>query len=138
MMVGRFGGDSVQVRVGRSRMTDLAGGCALVGASLATLVASVPVALCGFAVLGLGTSVLFPQLYDAAAKAPGRRGSGFTALLIGQRIGTTVLPVIVASLADTDRFDFGAAIAVLLIPTSLIVLVGGRTVVRLAPTEPTR
>ena len=138
MMVGRFGGDSIQVRVGRLRMTDLAGSCAVLGASLATLVASVPVALCGLAILGLGTSVLFPQLYDAAAKAPGRRGDGFTALLIGQRIGTTVLPVIVASLADTARLDFGGAMALLLLPAALVVLAGGRTVVRLAPTERTR
>ena len=33
-------------------------------------------AVVGFLIAGLGTSVLFPQLYDRAARAPGPPGSG--------------------------------------------------------------
>jgi hypothetical protein len=87
---------------------------------LATLVPVEAVSLVGFLVAGLGTSVLFPQLYDQAARLPGPPGSGFAAMLIGQRSTGIVAPLVIGTLANTDLFSVGGAMAVLLIPAAII------------------
>ena len=78
------------------------------------------VSLLGFLVAGLGTSVLFPQLYDQAARLPGPPGSGFAAMLIGQRSTGIVVPLVIGTLANTELFNVGQAMAVLLIPAAII------------------
>ena len=76
--------------------------------------------LVGFLVAGLGTSVLFPQLYDQAARLPGPPGSGFAAMLIGQRSTGIVAPLVIGTLANTELFGVGGAMAVLLIPAAIV------------------
>ena len=85
MTVGRLGGDWVQMRVGPTHLVRLSAIVAGTGSALAMLVPNVAVSVVGFLIAGLGTSILFPQLYDRAAKAPGPPGSGFASMLIGQR-----------------------------------------------------
>jgi hypothetical protein len=67
-------------------------------------------------------SVLFPQLYDQAARLPGPPGSGFAAMLLGQRSTAIVTPLVVGSLADTAVFGVGDAMATLLVPATIIAL----------------
>jgi len=122
MTVGRLSGDWVQVRVGAGTLIRGAAGLALVGALLATLVPNVPVSIAGFLVGGLGTAVLFPQLYDRAARWPGPTGSGFAAMLVGQRGSAVVTPALVGVLADTDALSVGQAMAIVLVPSATLVL----------------
>ena len=69
-----------------AQLPGLRGTPVLIALSLiAALVPNVAVSILGFLVAGLGTSVLFPQLYDRAARSAGPPGSGFASMLIGQR-----------------------------------------------------
>ena len=117
MTVGRFGGDFVLVRVGARRLAQGAAVVAGVGSVLATLVPAVGASFVGFVLGGLGVSVLFPGLYDAAAKTP--RGRGFASMLVGQRSATIVVPLAIGGLADTAALGIGDAMAIMLIPAAI-------------------
>jgi hypothetical protein len=91
-----------------------------VGCVLATVIPSVPVALVGFFIGGIGTSVLFPQLYDRAARWPGPPGSGFASMLIGQRGMGIITPFIVGGLANSASLDVGQAMAIVILPSAAI------------------
>ena len=140
MTIGRLGGDWVQVRVGPVQLIRIATAVMALGAVLAMLVPSPAVAIIGFLVGGLGTSVMFPQLYDRAARAPGPPGSGFAFMLVGQRGAGVVTPVAVGSLADTAALSVGQAMAIVVLPAIAIVfattLVGSRAAGTATP-EPT-
>lgn len=123
MTAGRLSGDWVQARVGPVRLIRLATAVMAVGGVLALSISSVPVSLVGFLVSGLGTSVMFPQLYDRAARAPGPPGSGFAFMLVGQRGAGVVTPIVVGSLADTELFGVGQAMAIVVLPAIAIVFV---------------
>jgi len=133
MTIGRLGGDWVQVRVGPTQLVRLSAVIAGTGSALAMLVPNVAVSVVGFMIAGLGTSILFPQLYDRAAKAPGPPGSGFASMLIGQRGAGVLAPLIVGALADTSAFSVGQAMAVVVLPSAVIVYL--TTLVR-APRPP--
>lgn len=128
MTVGRLSGDWVQVRVGPVQLIRLSTVVMAVGAVLALLVPVVPVAIAGFLISGLGTSVLFPQLYDRAARAPGPPGSGFAYMLVGQRGAGVLTPLVVGALANTSVLGVGQAMAIVVLPS--IVLVFLTTLVR--------
>lgn len=121
MTIGRLSGDWIQVRVGPIRLLRLAAGVASIGALMAMLVPSVPVAIVGFLIGGLGTSVFFPQLYDRAARLPGPPGSGFATMLIGQRGAGVIAPITVGALANTAALDVGQAMAIVVIPSTIII-----------------
>lgn len=121
MTVGRFGGDWLQVRLGATRLFRLSAVIAGTGSVLASLIPVTAVSIAGFMIAGLGTSVLFPQLYDRAARSPGPPGSGFASMLIGQRGAGLVAPLVVGWLADTDALDVGQAMAIVTVPAALVV-----------------
>jgi len=118
MTIGRLGGDSVQVRLGALRMIRFAAALAASGMVLATLVPNQAVSLAGYMIAGLGTAVMFPQLYDRAAKAPGPPGSGFTAMLVGQRGGALLVPIAIGTLANTSTLNVGQAVAIVALPSA--------------------
>ena len=137
MVVGRMSGDAIQTRIGEHALIRSTAGLAIVGLTLATLVPfgrlfgvdpAAPVALgatvVGYFIAALGASVVFPQLYDAAAKAPGRPGAGLAALTAGTRVAGVLAPIIVGVLADT-ALSVGAAVALLTIPASAVILFAG-------------
>ncbi len=121
MTIGRLGGDWLQVRVGPTDLFRLSALIAGTGSLLATLVPNVAVSIVGFLIAGLGTSVLFPQLYDRAARSPGPPGSGFASMLIGQRGAALVAPLVVGWLADTETLDVGQAMAIVTVPAAVVV-----------------
>jgi fucose permease len=121
MTVGRLGGDWLQVRLGPVRLFRLSAVVAGIGSVLATLIPVTAVSIVGFLIAGLGTSVLFPQLYDRAARSPGPPGSGFASMLIGQRGAGLIAPLIVGWLADTEALDVGQAMACVTLPAALVV-----------------
>lgn len=121
MTVGRFGGDWMQVRLGSTKLFRLSALISATGSIMATLIANTGVSIVGFLIAGLGTSVLFPQLYDRAARSPGPPGSGFASMLIGQRGAGLVAPLVVGALADTDALGVGQAMAIVTLPAALVV-----------------
>jgi MFS family permease len=121
MTIGRFGGDWVSVRVGRTALTKGGATIGAVGLAIATLVPDQAVAVAGFLIAGLGTSVLAPQLADAAAWAPGRPGAGFKVLFVGHRVAALLTPLAIGGLADTSHFGVGAAMAIVGIPAAVVV-----------------
>jgi fucose permease len=121
MTIGRLGGDWLQVRVGPTNLFRLSGIVAGVGSIVATLIPVAAVSIAGFFLAGLGTSVLFPQLYDRAARSPGPAGSGFASMLIGQRGAGLIAPLVVGSLADTSALDVGQAMAIVTLPAAVVV-----------------
>lgn len=121
MTIGRLSGDWVQVLVGPADLFRLAALIAGSGSMVAALVPNVAGSIVGFLVAGLGTSVLFPQLYDRAARSPGPPGSGFAAMLIGQRGAGLLTPLVVGALADTEALEVGQAMAIVTLPAAVVV-----------------
>lgn len=115
MTTMRFGGDALQLRLGRGGLRRLSIGITAIGIGCAALLDSPVVALAGFAVIGLGVATFMPTLYDDAARVPGRRGAGLGGLTAGMRIGFLGSPVAVGALAGTS-LSVGGAIAVLTLP----------------------
>ena len=121
MTIGRLAGDWVQVRIGPTGLFRLAAMVAGSGSLIAALVPNVALSIVGFLVAGLGTSVLFPQLYDRAARSAGPPGSGFASMLIGQRGAGLLTPLVVGWLADTEALDVGQAMAIVTLPAAVVV-----------------
>jgi MFS family permease len=118
MTAMRFGGDSLQVRLGRLGLRRAAIAVTAAGVLLATLVDVAAVAVVGFAVVGLGVATFMPTLYDDAARLPGRRGAGLGALTAGMRISFLGSPVAIGALAATS-LSVGDAIAIMTLPAML-------------------
>lgn len=113
MVVGRFTGDAATDRLGAAAVFRWALG--LAGAGLA-VVASSPgagVAIAGYAVVGLGVSVLFPALYLQAADTDGiPAGLGLGVMSTGARLGFLVSPLAVGGLASSTSLRLALAVAV--------------------------
>jgi MFS family permease len=120
MVVGRFAGDAVVVRLGGSLMLRRATLLAAFGILLATTIPSTTAVFIGLFLAGNGVSVMFPQLYDAAARheRPAKALGGLTA---GMRVALLVAPLAVGLMANSDMFNVGGAIAVATIPAALLV-----------------
>ncbi|MGI9616823.1 MAG: MFS transporter [Acidimicrobiales bacterium] len=118
MVVGRFGGDSASSKLGRGRLSRLAVIVGTGGIAVATLSSSPPLAIGGFFVAGLGTAVIFPGLYDVAARAPGRPGDVLGAMTAGIRVGLLVVPVTVGTLAS-GSLSVGQAMLVVAVPAAV-------------------
>jgi fucose permease len=122
MTTGRFSGDSVLGRIGEGQL--VRGGATLngIGLGIAFLVDTVPTVMIGLFLAGLGNSVIFPMLYDQAAKAPGRAGAGLGAMVGGARVGALIAPTAVGTMAATDVLSIGQAAAIVTIPCALTVI----------------
>lgn len=71
MLIGRFAGDRVIERFGRVPVMRVAGVVSTAGMLAALLPGTVTAAIAGFAVMGLGLSVVIPIAYSAAGSTPG-------------------------------------------------------------------
>ncbi len=142
MVTGRFAGDSLQSSIGPESLIKLAAALAASGILLATVLPAewvteiglpgltpTVVAVAGFYIAALGVSVIFPQLYDRAAKAPGPAGSGLAALTAGTRLAGLSAPALVGLLADTS-FSVGSAIALVTIPCCAATFFGSQFLAR--------
>jgi hypothetical protein len=121
MVAGRFAGDLATARLGPARLTRLATVTALIGTALATLVPVRAVSIAAFGLAGLGAAVLFPRLYDEAARAP-RPGATLGAMSAGVRISSLSVPITVGFLASTAALPVGAAMAIVVLPAAACIL----------------
>ncbi len=124
MLIGRLGGDHVLDRIGERRLFGWALSLVGLGAIVTVMAPVGAVALAGLAIWGLGLSVVFPQLYSAAARLPGvSAGSGLGSMLLGQRFGVMLTAVSVGALSEWQGLRVGFAVVagiafVLLLVTS--------------------
>ncbi|MBD0675233.1 MFS transporter [Streptomyces sp. CBMA156] len=98
MATGRVSGTWLSIRLGQTRLMLLGGLTAAVGMLVAALAPAVPVAICGFVLVGLGLANLFPLSIARAGAAGGPQGVAFASSLGygGMLIG----PVVIGFLAD--------------------------------------
>jgi MFS family permease len=122
MVTGRMFGDGIVERLGSNTMLRVATVVAAVGVAIATLIPAVATVFIGLFIAGLGVSVMFPQLYDAAAKSP-QSAAALGGLTAGSRIALLGAPALVGALANTTTFTVGSAIALVTIPAAVAVLV---------------
>lgn len=122
MTTGRLSGDSVLGLIGQHRMIRSGAALNAAGLAFAFLVDTVPTTLIGLVIAGLGNSVIFPMLYDEAAKVPGKAGAGLGAMVAGSRVGALIAPVSVGTLAATNSLSIGQAVAIVTIPCALVVI----------------
>jgi MFS family permease len=115
MTAMRFGGDSLQLRLGRVGLHRLSIGLASAGFAVASLGTNEAGAVLGFLLVGLGVATFMPKLYDDAARLPGRRGAGLGAMTGGMRMAYLVTPVAVGTLAGSS-LSVGDAIALFTLP----------------------
>ena len=113
----RFGGDWLQLRLGRIGLHRLSVGLVLGGFAVASLVPNEAASIVGFLLVGLGVATFLPKLYDDAARLPGRRGAGLGAMTAGMRVAYLVTPVAVGALAATS-LSVGEAIAIFTLPAT--------------------
>jgi hypothetical protein len=118
MTAMRFGGDWLQLRLGRMNLHRLSVGLATCGVALAALVPNAATSIVGFLLIGLGVATFMPKLYDDAARLPGRRGAGLGAMTAGMRVAFLITPVAVGGLAATT-LSVGEAIAIVTFPAMI-------------------
>ncbi len=125
MLIGRLFGDHVVERVGSKKTMEAAIFLTAVGALIVMVAPAAAVLILGYAVWGLGVSVLFPQLYGDAASLPGTSaGAGLAAMAVGQRFGFLAAPVVIGTLSKAINLRVAFAIAIGL---SLLFVLAGRT-----------
>jgi len=115
MTIGRFGGDSVEIRMGGRRMQRVAIVVSGFGLAAAAFTPNRWMVLLAYLVAGLGISTLFPRLYDDAARFRGRRGAGLAWLRTGSSLTALVIPTLVGVLAATT-LSVGTATAIVTLP----------------------
>jgi predicted MFS family arabinose efflux permease len=123
MVTGRLMGDEAMHRLGVRPI--MIGGLTLsvMGTMVAATVDASVAVLAGFAVAGLGTSVVYPQIYARAARIPGvRSGRGLGVMSAGMRFGVLVTPVVTGFIAD--RRGVGTALAIVVATAGVVLLPG--------------
>jgi MFS family permease len=118
MTAMRFGGDWLQLRLGRMGLHRLSVAIATGGLVIASLAPNEAASIVGFLLVGLGVATFLPKLYDDAARLPGRRGAGLGAMTAGLRVAFLIAPVAVGSLAATS-LSVGEAIAISSLPAMI-------------------
>ena len=84
MVIGRLSGDWVASKMSKVQLLNYAVLIAFCGLSIACVVDLVPLVYAALTMAGIGISVLFPSLYDAAAQDP-RSGAALGAMTAGSR-----------------------------------------------------
>ncbi|MEZ2415924.1 MFS transporter [Muriicola sp. E247] len=113
MTLGRFLGDAISARIGSVKIVALGASIAILG-YLFVLLASTYLAIVGFALTGLGFSVIIPELFRIGGNVKGVESSQGVAFIAGTGYsGFLVGPVILGFLAE--QFSLNTSFTVLLV-----------------------
>jgi len=127
MTVGRLTGDRVVDRFGQRTVVRAGGALAAVGMGAALAFPSVPSALAGFALAGLGVATLVPAAMHTADELPGLSpGTGLTIVSWLLRGGFLLSPPLVGLVADQTSLRVGLLSVVL---AGVVTLILGRVLV---------
>lgn len=120
MVIGRLSGDWVASKMSKVQLLNYAVLIAFCGLSIACVVDLVPLVYAALTMAGIGISVLFPSLYDAAAQDP-RSGAALGAMTAGSRSIVLVAPLTIGWLADMPALSVGSAMAIMALPCLVII-----------------
>lgn len=109
MGVGRLGGDAARARIGAPMLARAGAAIAATGLALAVIVATTPLALAGFGLMGIGLSVVFPLTLRAAGRDRPQElaavsAIGYTGFLVG--------PPLIGLLAELGNLRSALALVV--------------------------
>ncbi|MBG0816573.1 MFS transporter [Planomonospora sp. ID82291] len=111
MTAGRFAGDRLALRHGPVRLVRVSGVIAALGLGGALLVGSIPVAIVGFALFGLGLATIVPQVFSAAGNHdPARAGQAIAQVATVGYSGLVAGPAIIGGVSELT--DLPTALAV--------------------------
>lgn len=133
MLIGRFAGDRIVARFGPVRSVRTGSIIASAGMLLGLLPGTVAGAALGFAIMGLGLSVVIPVVYSAAGSTPGiPSGRGVAAVATIGYSGFLIGPPILGYLAQLT--SLGSALLVIVAALFVVVFftasLGGREISR--------
>ncbi len=112
MTLGRFMGDAISARIGSVKIVAFGAGIAIIG-YLLVLSANMYLAIAGFALTGLGFSVIIPELFRIGGNVKGVESSQGVAFIAGTGYsGFLVGPVILGFLAE--KFSLNTSFMTLL------------------------
>jgi MFS family permease len=127
MTVGRLLGDRVVDRFGQRTVVRAGGALAAAGMGVALALPSVPTALAGFALAGLGVATLVPAAMHTADELPGLPpGTGLTVVSWLLRGGFLLSPPLVGLVADRTSLRVGLLSVVL---AGVVTFILGRVLV---------
>ncbi len=120
MLVGRFAGDSISVRLDAMRILQIAGTMGATGLLIGTIIHTPAAMLIGIAIIGLGFSAIYPTLYRLAGNAPDiSRASGLATIATIAYLGYMIGPLIIGPIASAISLRaalIGVGVLCLLIP----------------------
>lgn len=117
MTVGRFVGDTIIPRFGQKRLLAVGGTVAAFGLLIAVVFPYPVLALAGFLILGLGSSLGAPMLYTASMQLPGTTpAAGLATFATLSFIGFMAGPPIVGFIAQ----DYGLPYGLLFVASLLV------------------
>lgn len=115
----RFRADLLTARIGTLKVVRLGAALAAAGLLLAIIVPILPVAIVGFALVGVGTAVLLPLVFAAGANLM-RDGSALAIVMASTYAGTIAGPPLIGATADR----FGLRLAMLIPFAAGLVVLG--------------
>jgi MFS family permease len=111
MAAGRFGGDRLARRLGPSVVLRVSGAIAAIGLGGALVLGSVPVAIIGFGLVGLGIANVIPILFSSAGRVPGvQAGTALAAVATTGYGGYLAGPPLIGLAADMVGLPVALAI----------------------------
>jgi MFS family permease len=125
MVVGRLLGDRLVARWGRVRAVRVSAVIATAGGLIVVLAPSVPVAILGYAALGIGLACTVPLVFVAAAGDDPEPGPALAAVSTPGYIGFLLGPPVIGGLAEL--VGLGTALALLPVLLAGVALLAGRT-----------
>jgi fucose permease len=100
MAVGRFTGDALSMRFGSWRLLRSAIAVSLLGFGL-VLTSQIVMVFAGFMVIGLGFSIIVPEIYRLASNVPGvRPADGISLIAASSNVGFLTGPVVLGFVAE--------------------------------------
>jgi MFS family permease len=125
MVCGRLAGQWLEVRLGGRQLLAGGGLTASIGLFLAAFAPSVPVALLGFALGGVGVSVAAPTLFGAAGRgaAPAERGSAVASVTTVSYLGFLTGPPLIG--AVSGALDLRAGIGLMAVAALILAVAAG-------------
>jgi MFS family permease len=125
--VVRLGGDVVVERLGRTRFLMASGTVSAVGMGTALLVGTVPMALVGFALLGVGSGCIIPTVVGLAGNQPEvPAGRGVAVVSLGEWPAFILGPPVIG--AVSELVTLRGALGLLVVSALAIVLLATRVV----------
>ena len=120
--VVRFRADLLTAHTNPTTVARFGGLIAALGLALAIAVPALPVAIIGFALVGMGTAVLVPLAFSAGANL-GASGTSLTVVLAAGYAGSIAGPALIGSAAD--HFGLRAALTILLAAAIVVTALAG-------------